>query len=125
MDKNLLHNEYEEAEEKARIENVAKALKAICASPRMQRIRDKNARDILKKVKLYHIDYDEKNINWGELEYKIFQYEELIEEARAQGVSWDFSIYDPIGLEQEVEKAHERETKWNRELRAWYFASVL
>ena len=51
----------------------------------------------------YNIPFDLENINILKLEQQIDEYEELLNEAREQGIYWDISQYDPVHLRQAID----------------------
>ena len=65
----------------------------------------------------YNIPYDVHNVNFLELSQKIDEYEELLNEAREQGIDWDISQYDPVYLRQEIEA---QESYYRQERRDLY-----
>lgn len=72
----------------------------------------------------YNITYDIESVNFLELEQEIDAYEELIEKAKKYCFSWDYSIYDPVGLQQEIEDCEQQALKENNQTYTDYFASI-
>lgn len=78
---------------------------------------------IIAKALKYNISFDDQNINWLSLIDEINEYEGLITRSNELNIDWDYRVYDPIGLEQEIE-AYEYEERWAiSEARACYYAS--
>ena len=58
--------------------------------------------EILSKALKYHIPFDKADIDWLSLMDEVNEYEDLIEKSHDLNVDWDYSLYDPVGLEQEI-----------------------
>ena len=65
----------------------------------------------------YNIPFDLENINILKLEQQIDEYEELLNEAREQGIYWDISQYDPVHLRQAID---DQESYYRQERRDLY-----
>ena len=65
----------------------------------------------------YNIPFNIQNVNFLELSQKIDEYEELLNEAREQGIYWDISQYDPLHLRQAID---DQESYYRQERRDLY-----
>ena len=68
---------------------------------------DKVELELLAKADEYQIPYNKKCINWHELEDKICKFESIIEEADEWLIEWHYFGYDPIGIQEEIERKQE------------------
>ncbi len=79
--------------------------------------------EILADADKYMIPYDKDNIDWLRLIDQIENYEPLLKEAEEHDVKWDYKLYDPIGLKQQIEECISQERKWTRERDSDYSSS--
>ena len=68
---------------------------------------DKVELELLAKADEYQIPYNKKCIDWHELEDKICEFESIIEEADEWLIEWHYFGYDPIGIQDEIERKQE------------------
>lgn len=68
---------------------------------------DKVELELLAKADEYQIPYNKKCINWHDLEDKICKFESIIEEADEWLIEWHYFGYDPIGIQDEIERKQE------------------
>ena len=77
--------------------------------------------NILSKANEYHIPYSrEIPIDWLGLESKVEEYEQLIAKAKEMGLNWDYSCYDPVGLEQAIEECEHSLSLGKNDLYAYF-----
>ena len=93
-------------------EKTKETLARIGARARKEFIEEQTARAFQ-----YNIPFDLENINVLKLEQKIDEYEELLNEARKQGIYWDISQYDPAHLRQAID---DQESYYRQERRDLY-----
>ena len=65
---------------------------------------DKVELELLAKADEYQIPYDKQCIDWNDLENKICEFEAIIEEADEWLIEWHYFGYDPIGIQNEIER---------------------
>lgn len=79
-------------------DNTKETFARIGARARREFIEEQTARAFQ-----YNIPFNIQNVNFLELSQKIDEYEELLNEAREQGIDWDISQYDPVALSQAID----------------------
>lgn len=83
-------------------------------------------KELINKVSQYKIPLDKDNLNWLDLIDEVADYELLLEEAYDLGVDWDTSVYDPVGLQQEIEYYERQERAAQADLyRSFYNPCML
>lgn len=65
--------------------------------------------ELLAKAEEYQIPYNKACINWHDLEDKICEFESIIEEADEWLIEWHYFGYDPIGIQQEIERKQDEQ----------------
>ena len=70
---------------------------------------DKVELELLAKADEYQIPYNKKCIDWHDLEDKICEFESIIEEADEWLIEWHYFGYDPIGIQQEIERKQDEQ----------------
>ena len=70
---------------------------------------DKVEFEMLKKADEYQIPYNKACIDWHDLEDKICEFESIIEEAEEWLIEWHYFGYDPIGIQQEIERKQDEQ----------------
>lgn len=63
---------------------------------------------LLEMADQYYIPYDVENPHWLQLIDLVNDYIKLVEKAAYHRLAWDYSYYDPIALQYEIEE-YERE----------------
>ena len=68
---------------------------------------DKVELELLSLADEYQIPYNKKCIDWHDLEDKICEFEGITEEADEWLIEWHYFGYDPIGIQEEIERKQE------------------
>lgn len=66
-------------------------------------IKNEREQEVLAKANQYNIPYSKFNINWLQLITQVDSYEDLLSKADEYNIAWDISVYDPLGLKEEIE----------------------
>ena len=88
-----------------------------------ERVRKEFIEEQIARAFQYNIPFDLENINILKLEQQIDEYEELLNEAREQGIYWDKLEYDPVALRQEIEEQERRASYENDDLYSYFVQS--
>ena len=84
------------------------------------RAREAFIEDQIERAMGYNIPYESYGDDYYRLMQDIDQYEFLLEKAKEYCVDWDTSEYDPLALEQEIEKAKHLAYLQDQEVRFYY-----
>jgi len=90
----------------------------------LQEIANGLVEDLLHDLKKYNIPYNE-NSCAIELNDQISEYQDLLNQAEECYIDWDVSVYDPVGLKQEIESKISEARKAYQDQNRDYYNSVL
>jgi len=113
--------------EKNKEEHISNSIKSKVlanASILLEEIANELTEELLIDIKKYNVPYNQKSCVI-KLSEDIECYKNLIEQADLYYVEWDYSIYDPVGLEQEIETKISEARKAYQEQNRNYYNSVL
>jgi len=66
-------------------------------------LRNEREQEVLAKANQYNISYKQSDISCNQFISQVDDYEELLSKADEYNIAWDISVYDPLGLKQEIE----------------------
>ena len=78
---------------------------------------------LLKMADNLNIPYNVERIDWLDMISSIESYELLIKDAEKYNLDWDFSHYDPVGLEQAIMDHEELENSYNSDTYAYFYST--
>ena len=106
------------------LKDVTNSLQRISKNVQQKFLSSERGKEILAQADSYDIPYDVASIDWFDLTDKIYEFEDLIKEAKEYRIDWENHGYDPVALRQEIDQEESNDYADIYELRGGYYNYV-